>query len=198
MDETVDSQTPVELPQVEESGSSFPVKKAVSLFVGLVVFIIIALIIFVVVAPRFFPKKAEDITLNYWVAWEDEAPFRQVAAEFNRLNPHVKVVVEKQDIKALGKYVERLSARLGNGTGPDVFRYHNSWVREILPLLSPLPQDVVASIGLSTSFYPVARDDLKVNGAYYGVPLQFDALCLFVNTDLEAEVNGYISSNFDS
>jgi multiple sugar transport system substrate-binding protein len=52
------------------------------------------------------------------------------------------------------------------------------------PLLAPFPVDVVNSIELDTKFFPLVKEDLKLGGAYFGVPLHFDSLALFINMDL--------------
>ncbi|OGH12877.1 MAG: hypothetical protein A2776_01445 [Candidatus Levybacteria bacterium RIFCSPHIGHO2_01_FULL_40_10] len=171
---------------VPEEGvpSGPPIKKIISLVVGVVVILLIIISLLVFVLPKFRSKKVEDATLKYWVAYEDAAAFQEVAQEFTRQNPHIKIVIEKQDIKGLGKYVDRLATRIGSGTGPDIFRYHNSWIYELKYLLLALPQDVVKKTELDTNFYSVVKDDLKIGGAYYGVPIHFDTLALFVNTDL--------------
>ena len=187
MDENLNQDPQNEI--VEEAPRSFPIKKVISLVVGLIVILIIILIVVFVVIPRISPKKQENVTLKYWLAWEDPAPYKAIADEFTRKNPHIKVEVEKQDIKNLGKYIDRLKKRSDIGTGPDLYRFHNAWVTELigLSLILPLPQDVVSATELDSKFYPVVKNDLQVNGAYYGVPLQFDTLALFVNTQIFKE-----------
>jgi len=187
------------IPEEESAESGFPIKKILSLVIGLIVVLgIIAVVVFFVI-PRFSPKKSENVTLTYWSIWEDSNALEQVASEFTRINPNIKVTIEKQDIKASGKHVERLATRINNGTGPDIFRYHNSWVTELLTYMLPLPQEVVKATELDSKFYPVVAKDLKVNGAYYGVPIHFDTLALFVNTEIFKNngVSTYPSTWFD-
>src|SRR3989344_9190239 len=108
----------------------------------------------------------------------------QIIADFNRQYPEIKVKYEKQDIKGLGKYIDRLTTRINNGNGPDIYRYHSSWPIQLQGSLLPLPADVVDSLGLEQNYYNVIKKDLKLNGAYYGVPLEVDTLALFINEDL--------------
>lgn len=186
MDENV-SQPPTppqEYVAPQEEQPRFPIKKMASLTAGIVALLVFILIFFVFIAPRLFVNKSKDITLTYWVAFEDTAPFKAIAGEYTRLNPHIKVNIEKQDIKALGKYYDRLLTRIQKGTGPDMFRFHNAWIREVRPLLLALPEDVVKGVLLDSKFYPVVSRDLKINGAYYGVPIHFDTLALFINTEI--------------
>lgn len=216
MDETTNQPPvlpPAEYVATDESPPTGPpIRKILSFIVGAVVVLILILVFVLVILPTLTPKKTEDVTLLYWGVWEDTAPFETAAEEFHRQNPHVKVTVEKQDIKTLGKYYDRLSTRMDNGTGPDVFRYHNSWITELKSRLLPLPKDVVEKVELVSKsnspggviegnssegkFYPVIYRDLKVNGAYYGVPIHFDTLALFVNSEIfkNAGISSYPST----
>lgn len=159
-------------------------KKIIIAILGLVVLMVVVITFFFIVLPRFFPREPSEVTLVYWGAWEDVGPFNEVSQEFTREHHNIKIKYEKQDIKGLGKYIDRLQARIDNGTGPDIFRFHNSWVKQVKHLLLPFPARTVDSIGLDDKFYDVVKKDLKVDGAYFGVPIHFDTLALFVNTQL--------------
>lgn len=160
------------------------VKKIISLTIGAVVIIIVLVLVLTFIFPRFFSKTPQEISLVYWGIWEDDNSFNELAQEFTRQNPNIKIKYEKQDIKALGKYIDRLATRIENGTGPDMFRYHNSWIPQLVPLLLPMPSDIVSATELESKFYPVVEDDLKIKGAYYGIPIHFDTLALFVNNQI--------------
>lgn len=196
MDENLNQESqPIEGGVPIESGGGSGMKKIISLAIGLILIIVLVILAVVFILPRFKSSEPQEAELVYWGIWEDAQAFREVADEFTKSHPNIKIKYEKQDIKGLGKYVDRLSTRIGNGTGPDIFRYHNSWVTEVRPLLLPFPQDVVKSLQLD-KFYKVVQDDLRVNGAYYGVPIQFDTLSLFVNVQsfAAAGINEYPST----
>ncbi len=181
-------------PGVVEEGNDGK-KKIISFVIGLGVILVLLIIFFVFLRPIIFPSKDKEVTLTYWLVFDDPEPFRQAAAEFTQAHPNIKVKVEKQDIKALGKYVQLLDTRINNGNGPDVFRYHNSWLPEVKPLLLPLPQDVVNTTQISSKYYPTVGVDVKAGGAYFGVPIMFDTLSLYVNTDLFTQAGiGYPST----
>jgi len=174
-----------EYPLVEEAPRGFNAKKIISLIIGFLVLGGLIATFFVFILPNFNkPQKPTDVSLTYWGAWENPASMEEIIQDFTRLHPNIKIKYEKQDIKALGKYYERLTTRINNGTGPDIFRFHNSWVTELKPYLLPLPQDVVSETELDSKFYPVISEDLKISGAYYGIPIHFDTLSLFINTQL--------------
>lgn len=154
----------------------------VKIIVGLLVLIAIFFLIFGIVFPKFSGKnKNEKVTLTYWGLWEDAPIFQSTISEFSRLYPNITVNYVKQDVR---DYRERLMVRIENGRGPDVFRFHNTWVPILLPILLPLPTETITKERFSQIFYPVASEDLIKNGAIYGVPLEIDTLSLYVNNDL--------------
>ncbi|MBI2189936.1 MAG: sugar ABC transporter substrate-binding protein [Candidatus Levybacteria bacterium] len=148
---------------------------------GLIFLLIFSFLIFSVIGPRFFKQKPEKITLTYWGLWEDSRVMQAVFADFERENPNISVQYVKEDIK---QYRNRLLTRIKNGTGADVFRFHNSWVPQLFDVLLPLSSDVISADAFRKQFYPVAQTDLIKNGAIYGIPLEIDTLSLFINTEL--------------
>src|SRR5581483_2936726 len=82
------------------------------------------------------------------------------------------------------QYRDELLTRVNNGSGPDIFRFHNTWVPELSGILLPLPNDVITKDDFKKTFYPVAFSDLSKNGGIYGIPLEIDDLVLFTNTDM--------------
>ncbi len=185
MDENQNQELAQELQAEDQTVSrGLPIKKIISFAIGAVAMVVLLITFFVFILPRFSQKKNQDVTLVYWGIWEDSSAFEEVAQDFTRQNSNIKIKYEKQDIKSLGKYIDRLSTRIKNATGPDIYRYHNSWILEVKPLLLPMPEDVVKETALDSKFYPVVEQDLKVNGAYFGIPIHFDTLALFVNNQL--------------
>ena len=122
-------------------------------------------------------------TLVYWGLWENDATVRSVLAGFEATHPNIKVQYVKQNPK---QYRERLQAFIAKGEGPDVFRFHNTWIPMLRNELSAAPSTVISASEFSTSFYPVANADL-VGGQYvYGMPMEIDGLGLYYNEDLFA------------
>ncbi len=144
-----------------------------------VVVIIILIIIILIIMPK--QQGGKNATLVWWGLWEDKATMQPIIDEFEKQNPNIKIQYIKQDPE---RYRDTLLARINNGTGPDIFRYHNTWVPMLSSVLAPLPQDVIRSDDFKKEYYPVMQKDLTQNGAIYGIPLGVDSLALFVNTDL--------------
>ncbi len=151
------------------------------IIIGLVVLVVLIFIIFLIVPKGNSNKK---VKLVWWGLWEDSKVVQPLITEFQKSNPNITIEYVKQDPK---QYREKLLTRIRNGTGPDVFRFHNTWVPMISDSLSPLPTDVVTPNELKTEFYPVIQKDMTKSGAIYGVPLGADTLGLFINTKLLEE-----------
>lgn len=165
------------------SSSRFSFLSIGNLIKGIVGILVIAIILFFVlkIIPGFFNKSNGQVTLTYWGLWEDSPTMQGLISDFERLYPNIKVDYSKQDIK---QYREKLTTRIGNGTGPDIFRFHNTWLPMFKMSLLPMPNDVITKHDFSKNFYPVAQNDLIKNGAIYGIPLEIDTLSLFTNTQL--------------
>lgn len=129
-------------------------------------------------------QTPENVTLTYWGLWDEKAIMEPIIADFETANPNIKVQYEMQDIKGLGQYIERLTTRINNGTGPDIIRFHSSWTRQLRNYLLPFPQAFLEQTQLEEDYYLTVERDMKLNGAYYGIPLGIDTLAMFVNTQL--------------
>jgi multiple sugar transport system substrate-binding protein len=131
----------------------------------------------------FLPRGAssKEAKLVWWGLWEDERVVKSLIDDFQKQNPKVTVEYVKQDPK---QYREKLQTRIKNGSGPDVFRFHNTWVPMLSQELLPLSTDVMSPTEFKKTYYPVMQKDLTQSGAIYGIPLGVDALALFVNTKL--------------
>ena len=156
-------------------------KRAVKVLIGLVVVLLVICLVFFVIIPQFSKNSSKQVTLTYWGLWEDSRTMQGLISDFERENPNIKIDYSKQDAK---QYRERLLTRIGNGTGPDIFRFHNSWYPMLSKALLALPSDTISKNDFQKNFYPVAQKDLIKNGAIYGVPLEIDVLSLFVNDQI--------------
>lgn len=162
---------------MEEEGLPMPFK----LLIGIVVVLVISLIFFIGILPHLGGGNSGKVTLTYWGVWEDKAIMQPIIDDFQRQNPNVTVNYVLQDPN---QYSARLLTRINGGTGPDIFRFHNSWMPMLVSRLSPLPQDVMSRSELTSLYNPVVQKDLVRSGALYGLPLEMDTLSMYVNTDL--------------
>lgn len=153
--------------------------------------ILLMVIFFLLVAGGFIGIKfalpmlqsAKEVTISYWGLWEDEAVLQPLITEFQAKNPAIKVQYSKQSYK---EYRQRLTAAIERGEGPDIFRFHNTWVPMLKDQLDPVPQTVMTASTFASTFYPVAANDLVSGQTIYGIPLMIDGLGLYYNERLFA------------
>jgi multiple sugar transport system substrate-binding protein len=162
-------------------GSFGKFKKIFSILIGL--FVVVGLVILVVNLLHFGSNNSSSgqVTLTYWGLFEDNNVMQGIISDFEAQNPNIKVEYTMQDIN---QYKDRLTTRISNGTGPDIFRFHNTWYPMLKSYLLPLPSQTISPEEFGGVFYPVVQKDLVKNGAIYGIPLSIDTLALFVNTQL--------------
>ncbi len=148
----------------------------------LLIILLVAISAFAVVKfiiPRF--QNPEQTTLTYWGLWEPEEVMRGVLADWEKENPNIKVNYVRQSQK---EYRERLQSALARGEGPDIFRFHISWLPMIKNELEPLPQKLMSPSEYEASYYPVVVSNLRSGTSYLGMPLMFDSLALYYNEDI--------------
>ncbi len=126
---------------------------------------------------------AKQVTITYWGLWENDAAVKSLIADFEAANPKIKVAYVKQSHR---QYRERLQSAVARGDGPDVFRFHNTWVPMLRNELSPAPTSVMTTQEFASTFYPVASADLVGGQSIYGMPMMIDGLALYYNEDLFA------------
>lgn len=141
---------------------------------------ILFVVIFVFLIGILFKGKpqAKDITLQYWGLWEESQIYDPLIAQYKQKNPNVKIVYQKMSPQ---EYREKLLARSKNGQGPDIFRFHNTWLPEIKDVVSSIPSSIMSNSEFEKTFYPIHAKDLKDGNYYYGIPLEIDGLVLVYN-----------------
>lgn len=162
-----------------EPPASNPLKKILPLLGGLIFVVILGLLIFKIVLPKV--QKPKEVTLNYWGLWETENIMSGILADWQKIHPNIKISYSRQSPK---EYRERLQSALARNEGPDIFRFHISWVPMLKSELAPVPPEVLTSSQLESGFYPVAKENLKVGTGFLGLPLEVDTLALFVNNQI--------------
>lgn len=169
-------------------------KKKKFLIFGIAGFIILLIIFFIysfLLTSR--PKTPQNITLNYWGLWEDKEIIQPIIDEYKKIHSNVTINYIKQDPKL---YRDRLKAALDKGEGPDIFRFHNTWVPMMKSYLSAMPKSIYSEDQFGKTFFPVASSDLKLNGNIYGIPLMIDGLMLFYNEDILKGANVAVPSTW--
>lgn len=173
--------SPPSYDEVEKKPSRL--KKILTIFISFMVIIVfIAIMGYVIFGnSKNSPASSGKVTITYWGLFEDSKTMEQIISDFEKQNPNIHVEYSKQDVN---QYRDRLITRINAGTGPDIFRFHNTWYPMLSEVLLPLSSDTISKENFTDIFYPVAQKDLIKNGAIYGIPLEIDTLSLFVNTQL--------------
>lgn len=160
----------------EESKSKYLIIAGGALF-----FILVLVGVFMLLSNSGKPKPKPAIKLTYWGLWEDKETIDPVIKAYQQKNPGITINYEKMDP---GDYRAKLMNRSQSGTGPDIFRFHNTWLPEIGDVVTPLPASVMTNAEFEKTFYPIQQRDLKVGQSYYGLPLYIDGLVLVYNDSL--------------
>ena len=132
------------------------------------------------------PGKQASITLTYWGLWEPKAVMEGIIAQWQEQHPNIKINYLPQDKE---DYRLRLQTAFSQGQGPDIFRFHQTWGPMLRQDLAPVPQDLVANLGLEKDYFPVIKESLKQGNVFYGIPLMIDTLVLYYNKDILAAAN---------
>lgn len=126
-------------------------------------------------------SKQTQVNLTYWGLWEDEQVMKPVIEDYQKKNPKVRITYKKMSKE---NYREKLLAQTESGQGPDIFRFHNTWLPEIRKVAAPIPPKVMTNADFEKTFYKIHQTDLKVGNYYYGLPLMIDGLVLISNESL--------------
>jgi len=152
--------------------------------------IIVAIVLFALVAgvllfSKLSNKSAETKgEIVWWGLWEDESAISEIISSYQKENPKVSIKYIRQSKE---DYRERLSNALAKGSGPDIFRYHNSWLPMFKNELDKVPSSVYTPSSFASEFYPIAVSDLTYNSNLYGIPLEYDGLILYINEEIFEE-----------
>jgi multiple sugar transport system substrate-binding protein len=126
----------------------------------------------------------KEVNLTYWGLWEAETMMVPLIEAYQQEHPQVKIKYVQQSHR---DYRERLQSALARNEGPDIFRFHNSWLPMLKKELAPAPANIAQTINLAADFYPVISQDLQIGSQIFGVPLGFDNLALFYNPQILKE-----------
>ncbi len=162
--------------------------KELLLKIGIGIGIFFVFVIFFMLISSLLGGKISSgkVTIQVWGLWESQNVMNAVIADFEKKYPNIKVEYQQQDAK---QYRDKLTTRIKNGNGPDIFVYHNTWLPMIADIVSPLPQTVIQPDEFNKIYYPVIQHDLVKNGAIYGIPMGIDTLSLFINKDMFSPFN---------
>ncbi len=112
-------------------------------------------------------------TLKLWT--HQNEPWARVyeedIAKFTALHPGVTIELESFPYT---DFQSKLQTSLISGNGADIFVIFGSWAAEYMPTgaLSKVPDDLAAL--MDEDFYPSAKGGFTYEGAYYGLPWEYN------------------------
>jgi multiple sugar transport system substrate-binding protein len=117
--------------------------------------------------------------------WADTPPFLAAVKEFEKVNPGVRIEIDKLSIRYMA---ETVRAQVEDGTPVDVVQWH-AYAAGAQGLAEPL-QDLWAKYKVKTNeYFPGAVEDVTWNKARYGLPLDTNAMVLFYRNDRFSAAN---------
>jgi len=124
--------------------------------------------------------SSTTITFSMWGAPEELTVWKQIVADFEEVNPGIKVNVEVSDWDS---YWDKLKTQLAAGTAPDVFAmdaplFLDYQSRDVLLNLQPY---LDKNPDMLKDVYPQTLAAYKTADGYYGLPRDFQTIVLFCN-----------------
>jgi multiple sugar transport system substrate-binding protein len=132
------------------------------------------------------PRAGQPVTLRFWGMGREGEVVGELARDFERENPGIRVLV--QQVPWSAAHEKLLTAYVGRST-PDVSQLGNSWLSEFVALraLEPLGPWIERSSDVTPSaFFPGIWDTNVLDGTPYGVPWYVDTRVLFYRKDVLA------------
>ena len=125
-------------------------------------------------------------TVVFWALGREGEVVRELAPEFERLNPDLRLRV--QQIPWTAAHEKLLTAFVGRST-PDVAQIGNTWVPEFVALdaLEPLDARLARSTIDRKDFFGGVWDANVMDGTTWGVPWYVDTRVLFYRRDILAK-----------
>lgn len=175
-----------ETPVVQDPKGGGGINKALKVFAIIISLFAMSFFIIKLLIPRLQGLKLpgfseKETTLVYWGLWEPVPVMEKLVAEFETQNPNIKVKYLQQNHK---DYRERLQSAIARGEGPDIFRYHNTWVPMFRDELDAVPSSVFSASEFQDTFYPTVQKDLRRGASFIGIPLEIDGLAMFYNKNI--------------
>lgn len=155
----------------------------------------LALVVLIGLAAWMFLRQPEEVTvapkarkveLTYWGLWEPAEVMQPLIDKYRQENPAVTVnyIQQRSD-----QYRQRLQVAIQDGTGPDIFRYHNTWTPMLGTDLAPAARGTLTAAQLRQSYYPIMAKNLTSGQDVIGVPLMYEGLALLYNQSMLEAAN---------
>jgi multiple sugar transport system substrate-binding protein len=133
------------------------------------------------------PTKPPVVELRFWHTYSppEEKRVKELLAEFEKLNPDIKVTMEMYPYSEMHR---KLITSLAGGVAPDLARIDIVWIGEFAEMGALLElDDYVTRDGIKKDdFFPGPWDTCVYKGKLYGLPLNTNTRILFYRKDIFA------------
>lgn len=128
-------------------------------------------------------SRIHDDVLRFWAIGREGEVAGELAHDFMRSNPDIRVEVQKMPQTAA--HEKLLTAYAGDAL-PDVCQVGNTWLAEFeaLEALEPLDRFVASSTFPVGDYFPAIFAANRIDGTLVGIPWYVDTRLLFYRTDL--------------
>jgi len=130
---------------------------------------------------------SEPVTLSYWGLYVPKEVMEPLINKYKKLHPNITINYEEQKPSTVAEYKEKVATRITSGSGPDIFRAHNTWFGYLNNIMAPIPAEIMQETDYIQRFYNIALQSSKIGGQIYGIPLEYDQLILIYNKDFFSE-----------
>jgi len=150
-------------------------------FILLIMVLLSLFYLFIKISLRSNGQGKDKGEIVWWGIQHDLSVYKSLIDEYERSHPNIKIRYEKQSEK---DYQVRLINSLASGKGPDIFEIHNTWPVVFRNELAVMPESIMSRAEYEKSFYPIIVSNLSLQKGIVGIPLEYDALALFINEDI--------------
>lgn len=157
------------------------VLKKVLLILLLVIILVPLVYVFVKYNPFTNKKDQSSGEIVWWSLGMSEDVLNKMIEGYLAENPQVKI---KLVVQSETDYRERLMNSLKEGKGPDIYSIHNSWVPMLIDSLDTMPESVYGKEEYYKDYYSVIAQNMTTTSGIVGIPLEYDAITLYINEDI--------------
>jgi multiple sugar transport system substrate-binding protein len=131
-------------------------------------------------------SRRKDGVLRFWAIGREGEMAGELARDFMRLHPDIRVEVQKMPLTAAH---EKLLTAFAGEALPDVSQIGNTWLAEFhaLDALEPLEPYLTQSSFPADDYFPAILDSNRIEGTLVGIPWYVDTRLLFYRTDMLRE-----------
>ena len=167
----------------------------VKALIGALAPIIIVSILIFIFGPQITNKNTipvGSVTIKF-SGFEDENVMKPLVQEFERSNPDIRVIYDRQSNT---NYRTRVQTQISEGAGPDVFKIHSSWIKMFSGDLAEAPAEIFNLALFQNSFFPVVMDNFVIDNKIIGVPDTIDGLALYYNEEILSSAGVSVPKNW--